>query len=437
MNLKTLRLLKHNDAPLIITVEKQGERHALITRDEVTVEEEKQDIFKYLKKILAFYPEGVWINGEEMETSQWPGLARVEILEPDKDGWERNSNRGVALGAPAPASGFNAIVGGVMTWVSLTDQQRRETKTQYFTPQEDSARKHHVPLQLVTLAAFMEIKAREIEQMENPDGKSHLTIPKGSDLEATVMARAQEMIERTRGQEELPKPYGGKAYARPMTGSWGAEHFTAPYPIGVMGTPILLEDDCDTFDNAEFTTIVENLYGSDAKLLPVLEGPTRLMGDMSIPEAGNEALKVEDVTFEIEDHPDCAMWAKSITMVVELKDRVFRHPCSFHIQGAFEECAEVKFIPGEIDEKRMTDMLFQAFWLQTEWGSWDDVKYERDELNDRMRTLAMHTMGNTKDAVTQELQRTLDRFHSIVPLPEGERISVTSQDGRLKLTLNP
>ena len=435
MNLKTLKLLQHNGAPLIITVEKQGERQALIARDGVTVEEENRDIFQHLKDTLAFYPEGVWINGEEMETSQWPGLARVEVLEPDEDGW--GMNRGIALDERAPATGFNAIVGSVMTRVNLTDQQRRDTRTQYFTPQEDSTLRHHVPLQLVTLAAFMEIEAWEIEQMENPDGKPHLTIPKGSDLETTVMARAQEMIERTRGREELPKPYGGRTYARPMTGPRGSEHFTTPHPIGVMGTPILLDDDWDTFDNAEFTTIVENLYGSDAKLLPVLEGPTRLMGEMTIPEAGNEAIKVENVTFEIEEHPDCATWAKSITMLVELKDRVFRHLCSFHIKGEFEEYAEVKLIPGEIDENRLTDRLFQAFWLQTEWGSWDDVKYERDELNERMQSLAMHTMGNTKEAVTQELQRTLDRFYSIVPLPEGERISVTSQDGRLKLTLNP
>ncbi len=237
MNLKTLRLLQHNNAPLIITVAEKG-KQAMISRDGVTVEEENRGIFKHLKDALAFYPEEVWINGEKMETTQWPGLAQVKIMEQDEDGWERNNNRGVTLGAPVPATGFNAIIGGVMTWVNLTDWQREETRTQYFTPQEDSALKHHVPLQIVTLTAFIEIKAWEIDEIENPDGKSHLTIPKGSDLEAAVMARAQEMIERTGAREELPKPYGGKAYARPMTGPRGAEHFAAPYPIGVMGTPI-------------------------------------------------------------------------------------------------------------------------------------------------------------------------------------------------------
>ena len=438
MDLKTLRLLQNNDTPLIITVEEKGKQN-IISRDGVSTEEENQDIFKHLKDALAFYPEEVWINGEKMEPTQWPGLAQVKIMEQDDDGWERKSNRGVALGAPVPATGLNAIVGGVMTWVNLTTRQREETRTQYFTPQEDNTLKNHVPLQTVTLTAFIEIKAWEIDEIENPDGKSPLTIPTGSDLEAAVMARAQEMIKRTMDREELPKPYGGKVYARPTTGPLGAEHFTAPYPIGVTGTPILLMDKrWDEIDNAEFTSIVENLYGSDAKLVPVLEGPTSLMGGMTIPEVGNETVKVEHVTFEIENHPGCGTQAKSITMTMELeKGRRFQHSCSFHILGSCESEAEVKIIPGEIDKDRLTDMLFQAFWLQTEWTSWDEVKYQRDELNERMRSLAMHTMGETREAVTREFQRMLERFHTVVPLPPKEKISVTSQDGRLQFTLNP
>ena len=73
MKLETLRLLQHNGAPLIITVEKQGKKQALITRDGVTVEEENRDIFKYLKDTLAFYPDGVWINGRKWKPPSGPG----------------------------------------------------------------------------------------------------------------------------------------------------------------------------------------------------------------------------------------------------------------------------------------------------------------------------------------------------------------------------
>ena len=422
MNLKLLKLLQNNSAPLVITLEEKGNQ-ATITRNGVTVEEQYQSL-KRIREALAYYPEEVWINKEKMETTQWPGLAEVRVTEQDKAGWERNST-----------PGFNAIVGGVMTSVRLTDQQRKDTRVQYFTPKEDSALKHHVLLETVTLTAFIEIKAGETE---NPDGKYLLAIPEGSDMEAILMARAKEMIERTMDRKELPKPHGGKVYARPMTGPRGAEHFTEPYPIGVMGTPVLLDDDWDAIDNAEFTSIVENLYDIDAKLVPVLEGPTKLRGGIMIPAAGDEALRVEKVTFDIEIDPDCKTKAKNISMQVELEnDQVFRYPCHFYILGDCEAEAEVKIIPGGINKDRLADILFQAFWVQEEWASWEEAKYERRELNERMRSLAMHVMGETTEAVTREFQRMLDRFHTTVPLPTGEKISVTSQDGRLQLTLNP
>ena len=239
-------------------------------------------------------------------------------------------------------------------------------------------------------------------------------------------------------RKELPKPYEGKVYARPITGPQGAEHFTEPYPIGVMGTPILLDVDWDAIDNAEFTTIVENLYDIDAKHVPVVTGPTNLMGGMIIPDVGDEALRVENVTFDIDVDSDCETHAKNISMKIELeKDQVFRYPCHFHILGDCESEAEVKIIPGGINKDRLTDMLFRAFWLEEEWASWDEVKYQRDELNERMHSLAMHVMGETTEAVTREFERMLERFQTVVPLPSEGKISVTSQDGRLQLTLNP
>ena len=156
MNLKLLKLLQNNDAPLIITVEEKGNQ-ATITRDGVSVEEQYQSQ-KRIREALAYYPEEVWINKEKMERTQWSGLAEVRITEQDKGGWERNSERQVDLRAPISPPGFNAIVGGVMTWLHLTDQQKKDTTVQYFTPKQDSALRHHVPLQTVTLTAFIEIK---------------------------------------------------------------------------------------------------------------------------------------------------------------------------------------------------------------------------------------------------------------------------------------
>ena len=329
-----------------------------------------------------------------------------------------------------------------MTWVGPDEPAEERYENPVLHPQQDSALRHHVLLETVILTAFMEIETWEIEHRSSKPGKQRLAEPdhsKGSDLEKAVMTRAQAMIKRTMDREEMPKPYKGKAYARPMTGPRGPEHFTAAYPIGVMGTPILLDDDWDGMDNAEFTTIVENLYGTDAKLVPVVAGPTHLLGGMIIPEVGDEAIRVENVTFDIDVDSDCETHAKNISMKVELeKDQVFRYPCQFHILGDCEREAEVMIIPGGINKDRLTNMLFQAFWLQEDWATSSEVEYQRDELKERMQSLAMHVMGETTEAVTREFERMLERFDTVIPLPSEEKISVTSRDGRLQqLILNP
>ena len=53
MNLKLLKLLQNNDAPLIITVEEKGNQ-ATITRDGVSIEEQYQSL-KRIREALAFY----------------------------------------------------------------------------------------------------------------------------------------------------------------------------------------------------------------------------------------------------------------------------------------------------------------------------------------------------------------------------------------------
>ena len=136
MNHKLLKLLQNNGTPLVITVEENGKgKQDRITRDGITVEEQYESL-KHIKETLAFYPEEVWINKEKMETTQWPGLAEVRITEQDEEAWERNSKRKVDLGAPIPVPpGFNAIVGGVMTSVRLTNQQRERYEGPVLHPQ--------------------------------------------------------------------------------------------------------------------------------------------------------------------------------------------------------------------------------------------------------------------------------------------------------------
>ena len=65
----------------------------------------------------------------------------------------------------------------------------------------------------------------------------------------------------------MPERYRGTAYSRPLTGELGDQHFTRPYPIGVTGRPVVV-DQVEIEENAEFITVIENLY-DDGLLIPV------------------------------------------------------------------------------------------------------------------------------------------------------------------------
>ena len=150
-------------------------------------------------------------------------------------------------------------------------------------------------------------------------------------------------------------------------------------------------------------------------------------------------LKTREVTFEIRDHPGHPVWAESITMILEMEDgSVTRHPCGFLLEGAGEYEAEARIVPWEIGKEELRRLLTRAYWTQegTEHHDWDTLQEARQELEERMAILAEHLGGNTSQAARDELQRALDRLHPSIPMPE-ERITVTSRDGKLQLTLNP
>ena len=227
MNLKLLKLLQNNGTPLVITVEENGKgKQDRITRDGVTVEEQYESL-KQIKEALAFYPEEVWINKEKMETTQWPGLAEVRITEQDKGGLERNSKRKVDLRGPDPRPTLQRHRRR-RDDISAPDGPAEERyEGPVLHPKEDSALKHHVLLETVTLTAFIEIQAGETE---NPDGKYLLAIPEGSDMEATVMTRAKAMIERTIDRKELPKPHEGQGLRQTNDRTPGSRAFHRALP---------------------------------------------------------------------------------------------------------------------------------------------------------------------------------------------------------------
>ena len=439
MRLETIRLLADNGSPLEVTL-KVRENDVLVTRDGATVQEQlSANPMGDLMAALTHYPREVWINGENMETAPWAGLGNVRISHAGEDEVGSHPKREEwRLKADIPSPAFTARVGGLMVRTRAKTQLDDKLTGHYFTPTGEDEGQHHIPLSAVRVRAFMEIETGEIGDLQ--EGFNGPEVPDGSELEKRVLGRAQRMIRRTMARPEMPPRYPGRPYGRPTKGENANEYYDEPYAIGVRGKPIVITpwDDGADMDNSIFITAVENLYRQDSELVPVLEWGSS-MGGAPIPPAGPEVLKTREVTFETRDHPGHPVWAESITMILEMEDgSVTRHPCGFLLEGTAEYEAEARIVPWEIGKEELRRLLTRAYWTQegTEHHDWDTLREARQELEERMAILAEHLGGNTSKAARDELQRALDRLHPSIPMPE-ERITVTSRDGKLQLTLNP
>ena len=432
MKLETIRLLADDGSPLEVTLEKT-EKETLLTRGGVTVSEHpSDDPLQDLSTALTHYPGEVWINGEKLDTTPWPGLGKVSMTDPD----DSQKSRKVELGEKTPGDFINAYVGGITIRMNLGWLLRKKTTNCYFTPSEGKELHHHTPLSSVEVQAILEIDAREVNKMKQtiigPE------VPENSLLEERIVERAEAMIQRTMERPEMPPRYDGKVYGRPTKGEWGSEHYDEPYAIGVEGRPIVItqEEDGGYMDNAVFVTIVENLYRDDSELAPVMEWGGGVSGTM-IPGADDDMARTREVTFDIKDHTGHPAWAESITMRIEMEDgTVNLHDCSFHLEGTAEWEASARIVPGRMGKEDIAALLTQAYWTDRELNDWDEMKQAREDLEEQMGILAEHLMGNTDKAVRDEMQLALDRIHPTIPFPE-EKITLTSRDGRLQLTLNP
>ena len=439
MRLETIRLLADNGSPLEVTLEVR-ENDVLVTRDGTTLQEQlSADPLGDLRAALTHYPREVRINGEPLDIAPWPGLASVTLTSPNLNGEPNRENwkLRLMLGDRTPSAVFDGRIAGVMARMRTSWDFRKKLMSHYFTPAWETDKQHHIPLSMVEVTAFVEIQADELLQLhDNPKGAAE--IPEGSKLENRVLERAQAMIEHTMERPEMPARHPGRVYGKPTKGEMANEHYDDTYAVAVHGKPIIVTpwDDGGEMENSTFVTVVENLYRNDSELVPVLEWSSS-MGNAAIPPADPGTPRTRGATFEVQDHPANPAWAESITMLLEMADgTVSQHSCDFWFDGAAECEAEAKVVPENVCKEEIAELLTRAYWTNQEFREWEQMRNARDSLRERMTILAEHLLGNTSRAARKELQLLLDGFQASFPLPE-ERITVSSRDGKLQLTLNP
>ena len=439
MKLDMLRMLADNGQPLVVEIH-QEENGTQVTRGNRMVEKHggPELTLQELQEALEFYPRAVTVNGEHLKTRAWPGLARVKITLPETDGSDSWRRKEIEFPGNVRPGWKNALAGGVFCRINTPrwDDGNHGQNARYFTHAGLPDDGNHVPLSAVNLEAFLELKTSELDIIQ--ENRNSLEIPGDAWIPGDVTLRRQNMIERTLLQPNMPTPWDGRTYSRPLQGPDANEHGGEPYAAGVRGTPLVIDgaETGDRFSNDLYLTVVENLVRGKSLLVPVMDGQQDV-GGVRTDGPGAEAARAKNITFEILQHPENPGWARSITMRIMLQDGVEHvQECSFQLSGQYESDAGTVVVPGAIRKEELTEILTRAYWPDTEWRSWDDVKEERMLIRERMEVLAEHAFGNTREGIRMELQRMADRFYSRVPLP-SETIQVKSRNGRLEIVLNP
>ena len=325
-----------------------------------------RDPLRQLEWSLRHHPQEVTINGRTIRTTPWPGTAGARISEPDNGEDEPRTGAPIPNGAEQDMlRGFNAISGGVMFRAQIGYQASRMMHLEYFTPAPGQSRPYHQPLALVTLGAFAEIRASELGQLHQT--RTGIAVVDSGNLEREIVRRGLEMLRRTVSNPAMPEPYAGRVYPRPLTGPQGSDYFNEPYPIGVSGTPVIIDQQDSNMTNARFVTIVENLHRANSRLVPVGEDGAHHRTAW-IPAPGKSAARVRNTSFLTRT---CGPGqASRITMKMELDDgSAVTQECCFRLEGEDEQNAHAWVIRDRTNREELAKFLFQAYWLKREWKS--------------------------------------------------------------------
>ncbi len=434
MKLEALKIMADNGRPMDLRLEiRDGQ--SFISRDGgPEAAYERWSPLETLQRQLANYPREVWINGEKLETAPRPTLAEVSILEPTGRNMSSDMDHKIDLGEPEKSRAFNANIGGVWTTVNQKPQARNKAARTYFSPIPGEAQ-HHRLLAMVTMVTHMEIESDEIGMLKDTGNGMGMEIEPDPELERRIEERLEAMLHRTMCHPAMPKPYEGRAYACPLVGQYGSEQYTVEAPVAVLGTPVVIEQYNREMTNGEFISIVEALYESDSKMVPVNE-MKRWVHSTLIPGAAEDVAVITAAAPVYK--PEGAEQPTGITVAMKLEDEglELQVPARFWITGSPGDDLEVKVAPGSITQEELGDILMRVSWSESEYSSSEQKEYEREQMEEKLHNLAGHHLGSSRAAVLQELQWAADRFDSWTPLP-NEAMSATSRDGRITVTLNP
>ena len=443
--MKVLRALADNGGPLELRVETREGKHFIRRDGGPEVEYTCWNPTEELRHRLAHYPREVRINGKKMETKPEPELAEVVTLRPSGRDMSGDSERKLELGEPERNPAFNALIGGV--WNTIR-QDRRDGDNNpcnhtYFSLMPGDAQ-HHQLLATVRLKLHLEVRTEEISMLRRSGSVWEFTAE--PELQKRMEQRLEEMLERTLRHPAMPPRYEGRVHTSPLVGHTGSDQHITEAPIAVTGTPVIIDQDGregpensgKTLSNGGFISIVEALYQSDSKLVPVSED--RWAGTTTMEGAGDEAVIITGaepiMAHQGSEHPDGITLRLQVEDWEENPNEEVLVPARFWITGDPGASMKVSVVPGSMTSEELGGIMLRALWDEEQYDSSEHAEQAREEMEEKLHNLAQHHLEGGNQAVLQELQWAADRFDSMVPLPPDQRLSATSHDGRITVILN-
>ena len=445
-------LLASQDAPLDLAAadaghNSRGTRQVILSRAGsrlgVFVTEHKPgDALKRLAAMLEYYPQPAAINGEEVERKEPP--TGISVTRYDYSTDSASSYQVTHLGdadAPEPAFGFNTLIAGVRFQIH---GHPLPWQLNYHIRQPGTGNRYWQRASELHCRALTPILAEELNEMETLSRSRGLQIAQTSALWARLRQQTMDRLNAAIKNGKAPPREEGDVYKMSLghDPSYDEMH-DGGAPIFVVGKPVQMDDGRAT--GAEYVTAAHALYQAEQKLVPVTGRPTHRHTATGNEEVAPNAAKEPDVLYvdavtngrspEDQDRSFAPIAnVADVTVHVGNNKKAVTVPASVVIEGQKYD-VRVSYRQGEITPEKVSDLLCQAFWDQTDFNECPDAGEALADMESDYFEQAVAGMNSLKDGFSIQLQRMVDNLGTSVENPE-EPMNVTSRDGRFTLTYN-
>ena len=437
IGLEGLKILANRGTGLRLTVEPDGIHRVKVTSHtgesfsspaawSGNLESDVQELAARLR-YYPYFPQPVWINGQQIEREPWENLCVIETTKYlSTDGQSYSVSYRSPSGQPGCRLGpYNALVGGTLTHIYTSPLTERVVE--FHGPAPSGGNSYWTPANRIRLQPAIVILTSELDQLS--DLKELQKLP------PAIAERRASQIRNTLAHPDMPKVHPGTVY-RYVTGKQDQafEYETSGMPIIVQGQPVDLEQYKSSNSNADFVSAAEALYREDQPLVPVRRDPRN---SEPIPAVTGWGFTV----YEHSGNPrppvsKCRRITGLFTLNTPEGQREITVPAAFHMTKDYETHV-VRFTDEVTSSQELAEVMVRGFAEAEDCNNWQDHREQLEFLTQQYQTEVEAAMGQPSEAAAGWLQLESERIDREFPFEwESGTATATSQSGRITITIH-